>query len=106
MKLSDFVIQRIYKAGVKHVFMLPGGGAMHLNDSLGKSKFGSSLLYNLNFKVKRLLGQPDSWNLIIFCHLIILTPAMAPTGIIQTCWNRPLLQSALAMRRCPSPNTI
>ena len=38
MKLSDFVIQRIYKAGVKHVFMLPGGGAMHLNDSLGKSK--------------------------------------------------------------------
>src|SRR5580692_5696707 len=35
MKLSDYVIQRIASTGVKHVFMLPGGGAMHLNDSLG-----------------------------------------------------------------------
>lgn len=38
MKLSDFVVNIIADAGVKHVFMLPGGGAMHLNDSLGKSK--------------------------------------------------------------------
>ena len=36
MKLSDYVIRRIADAGVKHVFMLTGGGAMHLNDSLGK----------------------------------------------------------------------
>jgi acetolactate synthase-1/2/3 large subunit len=35
MKLSDYVIQFIAKQGVGHVFMLPGGGAMHLNDSLG-----------------------------------------------------------------------
>lgn len=35
MKLSDFVIDFLIKQGVKHVFMLPGGGAMHLNDSLG-----------------------------------------------------------------------
>ena len=37
IKLSDYVIQCIAKQGVKHVFMLPGGGAMHLNDSLGRS---------------------------------------------------------------------
>jgi acetolactate synthase-1/2/3 large subunit len=36
VKLSDYVIRRIAEQGVKHVFMLPGGGAMHLNDSLGK----------------------------------------------------------------------
>lgn len=38
IKLSDYVIKRLEATGVKHMFMLPGGGAMHLNDSLGKSK--------------------------------------------------------------------
>lgn len=38
IKLSDYVIKRLEETGVKHMFMLPGGGAMHLNDSLGKSK--------------------------------------------------------------------
>ena len=37
MKLSDYVMDVIANEGVKHVFMLPGGGAMHLNDSLGRS---------------------------------------------------------------------
>ena len=37
-KLSDYVIQVIADRGVKHVFMVPGGGAMHLNDSLGKNQ--------------------------------------------------------------------
>ena len=36
MKLSDYVIRFVADQGVKHVFMLPGGGAMHLNDSLGR----------------------------------------------------------------------
>jgi acetolactate synthase-1/2/3 large subunit len=35
IKLSDYVFNYIAALGVKHVFMLPGGGAMHLNDSLG-----------------------------------------------------------------------
>ena len=38
MKLSDYVVDVIAGTGVKHVFMLAGGGAMHLNDSLGRSK--------------------------------------------------------------------
>lgn len=36
MKLSDYVIEFIADQGVRHVFMLPGGGAMHLNDSVGQ----------------------------------------------------------------------
>jgi acetolactate synthase-1/2/3 large subunit len=36
VKLSDFVFQFIAELGVRHVFMLVGGGAMHLNDSLGR----------------------------------------------------------------------
>lgn len=38
IKLSDYVFNFLESRGVKHVFMLPGGGAMHLDDSLGKSK--------------------------------------------------------------------
>ncbi len=35
MKLSDYVGAFLVQQGVKHVFMLPGGGSMHLVDSLG-----------------------------------------------------------------------
>jgi len=35
MKLSDYVAQKVVELGVKHVFMVTGGGAMHLNHSLG-----------------------------------------------------------------------
>ena len=35
MKLSDYVVRRVADTGVKHAFIVPGGGAMHLNDSLG-----------------------------------------------------------------------
>src|SRR5262249_41137590 len=38
MKLSDYVLRRVADAGVRHVFFVPGGGAMHLNDSLGREK--------------------------------------------------------------------
>ncbi len=36
-KLSDYVFRFIREKGIGHVFMLPGGGAMHLVDSLGSS---------------------------------------------------------------------
>ncbi len=36
MKLSDYVAQRIVEEGIKHVFMLAGGGCMHLVDSVGR----------------------------------------------------------------------
>jgi len=38
MKLSDWVFHYLAGQGIKHVFMLTGGGAMHLNDSLGQSE--------------------------------------------------------------------
>ncbi|MDP2866863.1 MAG: thiamine pyrophosphate-binding protein [Elusimicrobiota bacterium] len=37
IKLSDYVFKFLAGKGVKQVFMLPGGGAMHLDDSLGRS---------------------------------------------------------------------
>ena len=37
MKASDALFQALKQAGIETVFVLPGGGAMHLNDSLGQS---------------------------------------------------------------------
>lgn len=37
IKLSDYVFQFLKEKEIKHAFMLPGGGAMHLVDSIGKS---------------------------------------------------------------------
>lgn len=38
MKLSDYVIQFLADLGIGHVFYVSGGGAMHLNDSLGRNE--------------------------------------------------------------------
>ncbi len=35
IKISDYIAKRLKEHGVKHFFMVSGGGAMHLNDSLG-----------------------------------------------------------------------
>ena len=37
MKLSDYVFSRLKEWGARHVFLVTGGGAMHLNDSIGTS---------------------------------------------------------------------
>lgn len=36
MKVTDYIAKRLVEAGVRQVFMITGGGAMHLNDSLGR----------------------------------------------------------------------
>lgn len=37
MKISDYVMQFLSGIGIRHVFYVTGGGAMHLNDSLGRN---------------------------------------------------------------------
>lgn len=37
-KLSDYLVKKLEDYGVRHVFMVTGGGAMHLDDSFGKSR--------------------------------------------------------------------
>jgi len=38
VKVSDYIFSFLAEKGIKHIFMLPGGGAMHLNDSIGRSR--------------------------------------------------------------------
>ena len=37
MKLSDYIFTQLREWGARHVFVITGGGAMHLNDSIGRS---------------------------------------------------------------------
>ncbi len=37
-KLSEYVFERVAQAGVRHVFLVPGGAAMHLDDALAGRK--------------------------------------------------------------------
>ena len=47
MKLSDYVCEFIRDEGVSHLFTVPGGGAMHLNDSAGHTA-GLECVYDLH----------------------------------------------------------
>jgi acetolactate synthase I/II/III large subunit len=38
MRVADYLLDTIANQGVRHVFFLPGGGAMHLNNALLKNK--------------------------------------------------------------------
>lgn len=35
IKVADYIARRVADAGIRHVFMVTGGGAMHLNDAFG-----------------------------------------------------------------------
>ncbi|MDR2093151.1 MAG: thiamine pyrophosphate-binding protein [Azoarcus sp.] len=36
MRVADYLMHRLARLGIRQVFFLPGGGAMHLNDALGR----------------------------------------------------------------------
>jgi acetolactate synthase I/II/III large subunit len=36
IRLADYVVQRLVAHGVRHIFLVTGGGAMHLNDAIGR----------------------------------------------------------------------
>lgn len=38
IRVADYIAQFLAECGVEHVFMVTGGGAMHLNDALGKEQ--------------------------------------------------------------------
>lgn len=38
VKISDYIIKFLENSGVKHIFLMPGGGNIHIIDSIGNSK--------------------------------------------------------------------
>lgn len=47
MKVSDYITQFLVDNGIRHLFLISGGGMMHLLDSAGKQP-GLECIYNLN----------------------------------------------------------
>jgi acetolactate synthase I/II/III large subunit len=80
IKVSDYIMKFIISKNVKHIFYLPGGGAMHLVDSLGKCKEIESIcmlheqavsiaaesyaMHTSNFGVGLVTGGPGGTNAI------------------------------------------
>ncbi|MGO9307066.1 MAG: thiamine pyrophosphate-binding protein [Candidatus Korobacteraceae bacterium] len=56
MKLSDYVFRVVANTGVKHVFLVPGGGAMHLNDSLSHCS-GVDFVCNLHEQASAIAAE-------------------------------------------------
>jgi len=56
MKLSDYVFRAVADCGVKHVFLVPGGGAMHLNDSLSRCS-GLEFVCNLHEQASAIAAE-------------------------------------------------
>ena len=58
MKLSDYVLQTLVASGARHVFFVPGGAAMHLNDSLGRTP---GLAYTANLHEQAAAIAAEAW---------------------------------------------
>jgi len=56
MNLSDYVFRIVAAAGVKHVFMVPGGGAMHLNLAVGRCP-GITVVSNLHEQASAIAAE-------------------------------------------------
>src|SRR5262245_6714387 len=58
MKLSDYVVQTLAAKGARHVFFVPGGAAMHLNDSLGSAP---GVTYTANLHEQAAAIAAEAW---------------------------------------------
>ena len=38
MRVADYIAETLAERGIRHVFMVTGGGAMHLNDAIGRCR--------------------------------------------------------------------
>lgn len=57
IKVSDFIFQHLVeKYGIRHCFLVTGGGAMHLNDSIGHTK-GLKYICNHHEQASAIAGE-------------------------------------------------
>ena len=85
MKLSDYVFKYLKEYGIEHAFMLSGGGAMYLDDSLGKS--GIEYICNLHEQACAICAGAYAQYKGI--GLAVLTTAPATTNAmtgVAACW--------------------
>jgi acetolactate synthase-1/2/3 large subunit len=79
MKVADYVMDFLAERGVQHVFMLPGGGAMHLNDSLGRHK---KLKYVCNLHEQASAVAAEAYGQYSGLGVLIVTTGPGGTNVI------------------------
>jgi acetolactate synthase I/II/III large subunit len=68
MKLSDYIFSQLRQWSARHVFLITGGGAMHLNDSIGTSGLSYICMHHEQAAAMaaegyaRITGQPGILN--------------------------------------------
>jgi acetolactate synthase-1/2/3 large subunit len=77
VKLSDYVAAQLADWGVRHVFLVTGGGAMHLNDSIGKE---SRLKYVCNHHEQASAMAAEAYARITGCPGVV-NVTTGPGGI-------------------------
>ena len=77
IKLSDYVAQWLVSKGIRHIFTLPGGGAMHLNDSMGHCP-GLQAVSNLHEQASAIAAEAYSKMTNFFGVAVVTT---GPGGI-------------------------
>lgn len=85
IKVSDFIFQHLVeKYGIKHCFLVTGGGAMHLNDSIGHTK-GLKYICNHHEQASAIAGEGyyrASGNLAVTCVTTGPGGTNAITGVL------------------------
>jgi acetolactate synthase-1/2/3 large subunit len=56
IRVADYIFQRIAQEGITHVFMVPGGAAMHLNDAAGFTP-GLNVVANLHEQASAIAAE-------------------------------------------------
>ena len=101
VKTSDFIFDFLYKKGVSHIFLISGGGNIHLIDSIGKSKIKYVCNHHEQASAVAAEGYARLLNKLGVC-LVTTGPGgtNALTGVIST-WldSIPLLVISGQVRR-------
>ena len=86
MKISDIVIEFLESKGIEHVFVVSGGGCIHLVDSLGKSKLNYICMHHEQGTAMAAEGYARIKNDVAAC-LVTTGPGgtNALTGVLG-CW--------------------
>jgi acetolactate synthase-1/2/3 large subunit len=77
LKVSDYVANKLVEYGIRHVFALTGGGAMHLNDSLGHHA-GLTCIFNHHEQACAMAAEGYSR---ISGHVGVINVTTGPGGI-------------------------
>jgi len=77
IRVADYIAQRSVEAGAKHVFLVTGGGAMHLNDALTRHKSLTPVFFH--HEQSAAMAAESYYRLIN--RIVVLNVTTGPGGI-------------------------